>query len=270
MPELPEVEISRQGIQPFCLNKKIVDIVVRDGRLRWPVDKTIGKIFAGQKITQLTRRGKYILLHSAPASLMIHLGMSGSLKIVNAKTQINKHDHLDIMLSNKKIIRYNDPRRFGSVICNQQGYSHPLLVNLGVEPLSEDFNADYLYAACRTKTIAIKALIMQSKIVVGVGNIYAQESLFLAGIHPAKASNKISKKPIEVLVEKIKQVLAKAIEAGGSSLKDFTAADGKPGYFQHAHQVYGRRDQPCYQCNQPLRQMVIAQRSSVYCGKCQK
>jgi len=257
MPELPEVETSCRGIAPYCLEQRIVSVDVRQPKLRWPVETGLTKKLKGLNVNQVERRGKYILLQTNKGSLMIHLGMSGSLRIVEKNSCPEKHDHVDIVFENKKIIRYNDPRRFGSVIYNQQGLEHPLLVKLGVEPLTNDFNVDYLYAICKQRKVAIKVLIMNSHIVVGVGNIYAQEALFNSGIHPNKASNKII-------------ILKQAIKAGGSSLKDFTSAEGKPGYFQQAHQVYGRAGQSCYSCKATLKQTVIGQRTTVYCGSCQR
>ncbi|MET1256322.1 bifunctional DNA-formamidopyrimidine glycosylase/DNA-(apurinic or apyrimidinic site) lyase [Aliikangiella maris] len=274
MPELPEVETSCRGIAPHCIAQKITDIVIREKRLRWPVDPELPALFKNKLISSVSRRGKYLLINCELSgkhqSLMIHLGMSGSLRVITENSPINKHDHLDIVLSNGKLIRYNDPRRFGSVQLNLLGDTHPLLVKLGVEPLHESFNTDYLLSICKKRQVAIKALIMNSHVVVGVGNIYAQEALFRAAIHPSRQANRISVKRLEILVETIKQVLSEAIEAGGSSLKDFTSVEGKPGYFQHTHQVYGRGGEPCINCGLPLKQTTIAQRTTVYCGNCQK
>ncbi len=270
MPELPEVETSCSGIRPFCVDYTITNIIVRQPKLRWPVDPLVSSKLSGMVINKVERRGKYILLGISDFLLMIHLGMSGSLRVLDKTTEPGKHDHIDICLSNSKIIRYNDPRRFGCVILNQQGFQHPLLAKLGVEPLTEDFNWDYLYSLCRTRKIAIKALIMNSHIVVGVGNIYAQEALFRAGIKPQKMANKLSKINAKRLVEEIKLVLVEAIAAGGSSLKDFTSAEGKPGYFQQTLKVYGRGKALCMCCNTQLKQMLIGQRATVYCPKCQK
>jgi len=270
LPELPEVETSCRGIEPFCAGVEIAQIVVRQPKLRWPVAPNLPAQLAGQVVQSVGRRGKYLLLQVESGALMIHLGMSGSLRVVDDTVLVGKHDHVDIILRNGKIIRYNDPRRFGSVTFNQQGANHPLLKKLGVEPLEEEFNGDYLINCCRSRKVAIKSLIMNSQLVVGVGNIYAQESLFRSGIHPVRAANKIAKKRIETLVVHIKQVLKEAIKAGGSSLKDFTASDGKPGYFQHTFQVYGRSGEPCILCGKPLKQAQIGQRTTVYCGSCQR
>ena len=246
MPELPEVETTCRGITPFAKGQRIDKIIVRQEKLRWPVDKDINKKLSGLKINNISRRAKYLLLETNKGSLMIHLGMSGSLKIVE-QSPPEKHDHVDICLSNGKIIRFNDPRRFGSVLFNQQGEQHSLLSKLGVEPLTNEFNTSYLHKKAKGKKIAIKAFIMNNHIVVGVGNIYAQESLFSSGIHPKRAAGDISLKRMALLVVTIKNVLSDAIEAGGSSLKDFTGADGKPGYFQQTLNVYGRHQEPCFQ-----------------------
>ncbi len=270
MPELPEVETSCRGIEPHCLNSKIKKIIVRQPKLRWPVDSDISKKTRARVILAVERRGKYLMLQLKNACVMIHLGMSGSLRVVPESFAVGKHDHLDIVLFNGKVIRFNDPRRFGSVIYNTEGLAHPLLVRLGPEPLSDAFNADYLYAITKKRATSIKALIMNSHVVVGVGNIYAQEALFSAGIRPQKVSNRVSRAKIILLVDEIKQVLNQAILAGGSSLKDFTTADGKPGYFQQSLKVYGRGGQPCIQCDNQLKQKVITQRTTVYCEHCQK
>lgn len=270
MPELPEVETSCRGIEPYCVNSRVVKVVVRQPKLRWPIDPQISKKLRDKTIKTVTRRGKYLLLQLDDFALMIHLGMSGSLRVIDNHAEVGKHDHVDIVLSNGKTIRYNDPRRFGSVIINKQGEEHPLLAKLGVEPLSNEFDGDYLLDVCKKRKTAIKPLIMNSNIVVGVGNIYAQEALFQCGIDPRREANRISRARIFQLVESIKLILQEAIKAGGSSLKDFTAADGKPGYFQHTHQVYGRTNEPCTKCQKKLRQVILAQRSTVYCGYCQK
>lgn len=270
MPELPEVETSGRGIAPHCTDQQISQLIIREKKLRWPIESGLARKVNGQTIHKVSRRGKYLLLEIDSGALMIHLGMSGSLRVVDDIRPVEKHDHVDICLANQKIIRYNDPRRFGSFILNKQGLAHPLLEKLGVEPLTDDFDTDYLYTICRTRKVAIKPLIMNSHVVVGVGNIYAQESLFRSGILPTRPANKVSKARIGNLVEEIKLVLAEAIEAGGSSLKDFTAADGKPGYFQHNFLVYGREGEPCPKCGKSLKQKQLGQRTTVYCGSCQR
>lgn len=269
MPELPEVETTRRGIEPHSKTQVIEKIIVRQAKLRWPVDSEISRILSGQKIIHVSRRAKYLLLETNIGDLMIHLGMSGSLKIVTNQP-VTKHDHIDICLSNGKRIRFNDPRRFGSVLFNPKGNSHPLLKKLGVEPLSDDFLDDYLYKKAIERKVPIKSFIMNNQIVVGVGNIYAQESLFLSGIHPNRSASNISKVRMGKLVTVIKKVLADAIIAGGSSLKDFTGADGKPGYFQQTLTVYGRQGENCVNCKATLKHRVIGQRSTVYCSICQR
>ena len=269
MPELPEVETSCAGIRPHCLNQKISHLIVRQPKLRWPVDPLLPALVKNHTIKSVSRRGKYILLEVADGEIMIHLGMSGSLRVLLKDVAVTKHDHIDIVLGNGKIIRYNDPRRFGSFIYNLEGARHKLLSKLGPEPLSDDFNTDYLYRIARSRKVAVKTLIMNSHVVVGVGNIYAQEALFRAGIKPQRAANKVTKVNVERLTDSIKHILQEAIKAGGSSLKDFTAADGKPGYFQHAHQVYARNGEACNQCGTALKQLLIGQRTSVHCTQCQ-
>mgnify|MGYP005813548469 CR=1 FL=1 len=270
MPELPEVETSCRGIEPHCIKQNITKIDVRQPKLRWLVDAELSPKLSGEEISQVKRRGKYILLQTSQGDLMIHLGMSGSLRVVDKKVEVTKHDHIDICLSNGKIIRYNDPRRFGCFVLNMEGEQHKLLNKLGVEPLTDDFSLDYFYPICKGRKTAIKSLIMNGQVVVGVGNIYAQEALFRAKINPHRAANSISQKRIVDLIEAIKLILQRAIEAGGSSLKDFTSADGKPGYFQQTLQVYGRAGKQCAVCKAALEQAVIGQRNTVYCSQCQK
>lgn len=269
MPELPEVETTLQGILPYTLGQTIEQIVVRQFKLRWPIEPDINDRFAGVRVNSISRRAKYLLLETEAGDLMIHLGMSGSLRIIT-DIPATKHDHVDIVLRNGKTIRFNDPRRFGSVLVNQQKLAHPLLEKLGPEPLSEDFDGDYLYQTAKSRKVPIKSFIMNNYVVVGVGNIYAQESLFLAGIHPKREACKVSKKRMLSLVETIKQVLSRAIKAGGSSLKDFTGADGKPGYFQQTLNVYGRFGEHCLKCESELKQATIGQRTTVYCASCQR
>jgi formamidopyrimidine-DNA glycosylase len=269
MPELPEVETTRRGIEPYAKGQRIEKVIVREKRLRWPVDENLSAQLSGRQITSVERRAKYLLLATDIGEVMIHLGMSGSLRIIEQEKP-KKHDHLDLVLCNGKTIRFNDPRRFGSVLLAPAGQQHKLLASLGVEPLLDEFNIDYLWPLAKQRKLPIKAFIMNNQVVVGVGNIYAQEALFLTGIHPGRAANRISKKRLESLIEAIKQVLAKAIEAGGSSLKDFTGADGKPGYFQQTLNVYGRQGEACVVCSNPLKQLTIGQRNTAFCSHCQR
>lgn len=273
MPELPEVETTKRGIAPFAEGARIEKVTIRQSKLRWPIPKEIPTLAKGKIIQGIDRRGKYLLVQLEKHQLMIHLGMSGSLRVITSDTSerdLGKHDHFDIVLDNGRIIRFNDPRRFGSLLIKSTSDEHPLLSKLGVEPLSKEFSGDYLWSCARGRQVAIKSFIMNSHIVVGVGNIYAQESLFLAGIHPKKPASKISKVKMQRLVTLIQHVLCEAIKAGGSSLKDFTGADGKPGYFQQTLNVYGRMGEPCVNCDKKLTQAQIGQRTTVYCTHCQK
>lgn len=275
MPELPEVETTRRGILPYVTHKTISRVVVRNGKLRWPVDQKLNEYVSGQPILSLTRRGKYLIFETPRGSIIWHLGMSGSISVIvnhhNQLSQVQTHDHIDLVLDDNTILRYNDPRRFGSVIwTNTNPLEHKLIAHLGPEPLDEVFNGAYLFKQSRNKTKAIKSWLMDSKIVVGVGNIYANESLFLAGIHPLKATGKLPKVKAELLATIIKEVLAKAIEQGGTTLKDFVGADGKPGYFKQQLNVYGRGGLACVTCNKPLTEKKLGGRATVYCTHCQK
>jgi formamidopyrimidine-DNA glycosylase len=270
VPELPEVETTRRGILPYCERQHIDSVIVRERRLRWPVSRTIGKQLAGWLIKRIDRRAKYLLLETDNGTLIIHLGMSGSLRIYNPDDPAGKHDHFDIVLSNRHILRFNDPRRFGSLhFTRRAAETHPLLRDLGPEPFSAEFTGQYLHALSRHRKTAIKNLIMNSKIVVGVGNIYASESLYMAGIHPARMASRISLQRYERLVLAIREVLQAAINSGGSTLNDFVQPDGQPGYFQHHFRVYGHAGQPCEHCARPISHMITGQRSTYYCKHCQ-
>jgi formamidopyrimidine-DNA glycosylase len=271
VPELPEVETTRRGIEPHVTGQRIRKVVVRERRLRWPVSQDLEQQLRGQTIESVSRRGKYLLLCTRAGSLIIHLGMSGSLRILPCATPPLKHDHLDIELDNQQCLRLRDPRRFGCVFwTTTDPLQHKLLKELGPEPLSEAFDADYLYAASRKRKVAIKQLIMNSHIVVGVGNIYANEALYLAGIRPGVAAGRLSKPRCRQLVDAIKTVLASAIQQGGTTLRDFTASDGNPGYFQLQLNVYGHGGEPCPRCGTPIKQLHQGQRATYYCPSCQK
>lgn len=271
MPELPEVETTRLGILPYIKGKQIRHITVRERRLRWPVPRTLNKTLTGQTINDVLRRGKYLLFKTDIGTLILHLGMSGSLRICTSKEPATKHDHFDICLNNNKCLRLNDPRRFGCVLWTTQATEkHKLLKSLGPEPFDDSFNADYLYQRSRKRKLAIKNFIMDAHVVVGVGNIYASESLFLAGINPKRAAGNISLARYERLVSTIKEVLTAALNAGGSTLKDFTAPNGKPGYFQHHFKVYGKTGLACENCNSAIHQITLGQRSTFYCPSCQR
>ena len=271
MPELPEVETTRRGIEPHIENNKVSKVILRRKTLRWPITPALSKDLPGETIKSVSRRGKYLLLATKKGCVLIHLGMSGSLRIVDTNRAAAKHDHVDIVFANSKVLRYTDPRRFGCILWDTESIeSHPLLISLGPEPLSEEFHTDYLFQKSRTRTVAVKTFIMDSKVVVGVGNIYANESLFLAGINPKRNAGKISKPRYEKLVECIQQVLQQAIDVGGTTLKDFTGSDGEPGYFAQSLHVYGRKGEPCYVCEGTLKEIRQGQRSTVYCSQCQK
>ena len=271
MPELPEVETTRRGIEPHIENNKVSKVILRRKTLRWPITPALSKDLPGETIKSVSRRGKYLLLATKKGCVLIHLGMSGSLRIVDTNRAAAKHDHVDIVFTNRKVLRYTDPRRFGCILWDTESIeSHPLLASLGPEPLSKEFHTNYLFQKSRTRHVAVKTFIMDSKVVVGVGNIYANESLFLAGINPKRNAGKISKPRYDKLVECIQQVLQQAIDVGGTTLKDFTGSDGEPGYFAQSLHVYGRKGEPCYVCEGTLQEIRQGQRSTVYCSQCQK
>jgi len=270
MPELPEVETTLRGIEPHLLNQRVARVIVRDRRLRWPVPAEVSRA-EGQKFVSLQRRGKYLLLKLQQGALLIHLGMSGSLRILPDPASPEKHDHFDIELHNGVCLRFNDPRRFGAFLwLDGEMQSHELLRELGPEPLSADFTADYLYRCSRDRQVAVKNFIMNGHIVVGVGNIYASEALFMAGIHPQRAAGRISRQRYESLVGAIRDVLERAIRRGGTTLRDFVNSDGAPGYFAQELLVYDRAGSDCFQCGATIAQKVIGQRSSYYCPVCQR
>jgi formamidopyrimidine-DNA glycosylase len=270
MPELPEVETTLRGIEPHLLNQQVSRIVVRDPRLRWPVPAAVSNA-EGQICVSLQRRGKYLLLKLQQGGLIIHLGMSGSLRVLTDPAEPEKHDHIDIEVENGTCIRFNDPRRFGAFLwVDGDMESHELLSHLGPEPLSDAFTADYLYRQSRDRKVAIKNFIMNGHVVVGVGNIYASESLFMAGIHPQRAAGRVSLQRYEGLVAAIRDVLERAIRRGGTTLRDFVNSEGSPGYFAQELLVYDRAGSECFQCGALIRQKVIGQRSSYYCPACQR
>lgn len=269
MPELPEVETSRRGIAPWMEGQKIRSVIVRDRRLRWPVPPGMEARLAGETIQALHRRGKYLLFETSSGTAMLHLGMSGSVRIIDADEPAAKHDHIDICLESGKAMRFRDPRRFGSFLWTENAHEHPLLKNLGPEPLGQAFDGDYLWQTARGRRVPIKQFIMNSTVVVGVGNIYASESLFAAGINPKRRAGFISRPRMQRLVDSIKSILERAIAAGGTTLRDFHGSDGEPGYFQVVLNVYGRAGEPCYNCKAPLTVVVLGQRSTFYCKTCQ-
>lgn len=269
MPELPEVETTRRGIEPWLTDQTITGWTVRNAMLRWPVD--IPQALQGQTIQAVRRRGKYLLLCCSPGTLIVHLGMSGSLRILDEDTVPLTHDHIDLALSNHKILRLNDPRRFGCVLYQggDDPYQHPLLASLGPEPLANEFSGAHLHRLSRKRKVAVKNFIMDAKVVVGVGNIYAAEALFLAGIRPATGAGRIPLVGYERIADAIRQVLSRAVTQGGTTLRDFVGSDGQPGYFRQQLNVYGRQGELCRVCAAPLKHQVLGQRSTVYCPKCQ-
>jgi formamidopyrimidine-DNA glycosylase len=270
MPELPEVETTRRGILPHAKGELVQDIVVRDRRLRWPIPEEISRILPGATIEDIQRRGKYLLFRTDAGTLIAHLGMSGSLRVVTAADEARAHDHVDLVLGSGKILRYNDPRRFGCMLWTlADPLEHDLLRHLGPEPLEADFDADYLYQLSRGRKAAVKTFVMDSRVVVGVGNIYANEALFASGIRPGRAAGRVSRPRYEKLVTAIREILAAAVEQGGTTLRDFVGGDGKPGYFRQQLKVYDRAGEPCQVCGQELRETRLGQRSTVYCSACQ-
>jgi formamidopyrimidine-DNA glycosylase len=270
VPELPEVETTRRGIHPHLVGRKITSVIVREPRLRWPVTPALSQYLTGQTISEVSRRAKYLFLKTSAGRVMIHLGMSGSLRVLPAETFVEKHDHIDLRLDNGQVLRYRDPRRFGSFFWLAHDESHTLINSLGPEPLSEHFDGDHLFNQSRKKSVAIKQFVMDGKIVVGVGNIYANESLFMSGIRPDRKAGSVSRKRYQDLAVRIKSVLSAAIEAGGTTLRDFVNEDGNPGYFKHELKVYGRGGEPCLSCSLTLTETRLGQRTTVFCRKCQR
>ncbi len=269
MPELPEVETSRRGIEPYVVGQRIDAIVIRERRLRWPVSKDVDQHLPGQTVTSVGRRAKYLLVNTTDGTAIIHLGMSGSIHVVKHDTPAGLHDHFDIVLGSGDSLRYRDPRRFGSLHWTDDVAQHWLIRKLGPEPLSDVFSGDYLWSKSRHRRVSIKPFIMNAAIVVGVGNIYASEALYLAGIHPRRAAGRIAAHRYDALVAAIKLVLQNAIKAGGTTLRDYYGGDGEPGYFQQQLEVYGRDGQSCGRCKEPVSVIVLGQRSTFYCKKCQ-
>ncbi|MEM9529610.1 MAG: bifunctional DNA-formamidopyrimidine glycosylase/DNA-(apurinic or apyrimidinic site) lyase [Pseudomonadota bacterium] len=271
MPELPEVETTRRGIQSHIAGQQVVGAVVREPRLRWPVPENLNELLAGQTVQAVERRAKYLLLRTATGSILLHLGMSGSLRVLKQDRPPQVHDHVDLKFQSGTVLRLNDPRRFGALLwAPGDPFEHPLLAHLGPEPLAAAFTGGHLHRRSRGRRGPVKNFIMDGRIVVGVGNIYASEALFRAGIHPLRAAGRVSKPRYERLRDTIREVLEAAIEAGGTTLRDFVDGDGQPGYFSQSLAVYGRAGEPCYRCGGKVRSRVIGQRSSFYCVACQR
>ena len=274
MPELPEVETTLRGVGPHIEGREIVSVVVRNPSLRWPVPDTV-RLAENRRIARCWRRAKYLLLETdrrdSPGGLMIHLGMSGSLRVCDPADAPLKHDHFDLLLDSGRCLRFNDPRRFGALLWwDAPAGDHPLLRALGPEPLDGGFSGRHLHRLARGRKSAVKNFIMDGRTVVGVGNIYASEALFMAGIHPARAAGRVAEVRYEALAAAIRDVLQRAIRHGGTTLRDFLNSDGQPGYFAQELLVYEREAQPCFRCETPIRRKVIGQRSSYYCPACQR
>jgi len=271
MPELPEVETTLQGIQPHIQHQIVQQVVIRHFGLRWPIPKNIIQQLQNQRLLKVERRAKYLLLQFKHGTAIIHLGMSGRLRILKQPISPQKHDHFDILFANKIILRFTDPRRFGAFLWTEaKPHLHPLLCHLGPEPLQKTFSYSYLWQVAQERKVPLKTLIMDPTVVVGIGNIYANEALFMAGLHPNLRANQLSLKQTQALVKAIKYVLRRAIQLGGTTLQDFLKSDGKPGYFANQLQVYGRAGLPCLQCHALLVSVRIGQRSTVFCPRCQK
>jgi len=275
MPELPEVETTRRGIEPHLAGRRIAAVTLRRNDLRWPIPPEVSERLPGQLIESVERRAKYLLIHTAAGSAMLHLGMSGMLRVLPPDAPIGKHDHVDIVLEGTaeqrgRVLRFTDPRRFGSLLWQPFGELHPLLAALGPEPLTDAFEGDTLWCGSRGRSAAVKLFLMDNANVVGVGNIYASEALFAAGIDPRRAAGKVSRERYASLAAEVKRILAWAIERGGTTLRDFLNPDGAPGYFFRELNVYGRTGEPCKVCGTPIRQAVLGQRSTFWCPRCQK
>jgi formamidopyrimidine-DNA glycosylase len=271
LPELPEVETTRRGLEPHVRRRRIVALEVYERRLRWPVAARLPAAVAGQRVTGIGRRAKYLLLGLESGTLLVHLGMSGNLRVVKAQEPRRTHDHFDVVLDSGKALRFNDPRRFGSLIFTRADPArHPLLVHLAPEPFDTAFDAQYLWRVTRRRRVAIKQLLMNSHLVVGVGNIYASEALFRARIAPGRRAATLSRVETTQLLRAVRAVLAQAIRAGGTTLRDYVGADGAPGYFRQRLYVYERAGKPCRRCGTAVRSRTQGQRSTYYCPSCQK
>jgi formamidopyrimidine-DNA glycosylase len=270
MPELPEVETTRCGIVPHLVGRRVEAVIVRQARLRWPIPKALREKLPGQRVEAVERRAKYLLVHTAAGSVLLHLGMSGSLRVLPGNTAPGKHDHVDWRLDSGRILRYTDPRRFGCQLWQPPDATHKLLAGLGPEPLGEEFDGEHLWRTSRGRAAPVKTFVMDQKIVVGVGNIYAAEALFAAGIHPNRAAGSVALSRYLRLADAIKGILQHAIARGGTTLRDFISPDGAPGYFEQELFVYGRAGQPCKVCGTSIRAVRLGQRSTFYCPHCQR
>lgn len=270
MPELPEVETTRRGLEPLIVGRSIESFEVREPRLRWPVPSDLDEKLGTRRIVRLGRRAKYLLIVTDGGTLIVHLGMSGSLRYLSVAQSPAAHDHVDIRLAGDGVVRFNDPRRFGSLHYSAEPLGHPLLRSLGPEPLGDRFDGEYLARSCAGRRVAIKQHLMNSRVVAGVGNIYANEALFRAGIHPARQAGRIARRRLDGLADSLRDVLNEAIAEGGTTLRDFVASDGRPGYFSMSLAVYDRADAPCKRCGLPVRVRRLGQRATYYCAGCQR
>lgn len=268
MPELPEVETTRRGIAPHLLGRRLAGVVIRNPHLRWRVSPDLAGHLTGAIAREVRRRGKYLLLGFEHGWLIVHLGMSGSLRVTEAAAPARTHDHIDLLLGDGRCLRFHDPRRFGAMIWTPDPYSHPLIKHLGPEPWQ--VTAEYLWRRARGRRQAVKAFLMDARTVVGVGNIYASEALFLAGIRPRKAAGRVSRAAYARLTGTVVKVIEEAIAAGGTTLRDFVSAEGEPGYFSQRLRVYDREGKPCRRCRTPIRRIVITGRAAYYCPRCQR
>ncbi len=270
MPELPEVETTRRGIAPHVTGRHVARVVLRRPDLRWPIPGAISNELPGQRIVSVQRRAKYLLLEAQTGSALLHLGMSGVLRVLPAGLAAASHDHVDLVLDSGRMLLFTDPRRFGCLLWQPAGSVHELLAGLGPEPLSETFDGDHLWRLSRGRKAPVKTFIMDQAVVVGVGNIYAAEALFRAGVHPLRAAGKIARERYANLAEAIKTILGHAITRGGTTLRDFLDPDGAPGYFAQELFVYGREGEPCRRCGSGIRALRLGNRASCYCPRCQR
>lgn len=275
MPELPEVETTRRGIAPHLVGRRVAAVTLRRADLRWPIPREISELLPGQRIDAVERRAKYLLLHTQVGSALLHLGMSGMLRVLPPDAPVGKHDHVDIVLEpapnqGARVLRFTDPRRFGCLLWQPPGTVHELLANLGPEPLTDAFDGDLLWHASRGRRAAVKLFLMDNAVVVGVGNIYASEALFAAGIDPRREAGSVSRARYARLAAEVKRILGWAIERGGTTLRDFLNPDGAPGYFFRELNVYGREGEACRMCGTAIRQIVLGQRSTFWCPRCQR
>lgn len=270
MPELPEVETTRRGIAPHIEGRRVTGVVLRRPDLRWPIPAEVSTLLPGQVVQSVDRRAKYLLLQTGAGTALLHLGMSGMLRVLPADTPIAKHDHVDIAFDTGKVLRFTDPRRFGALLWQNPGETHELLEGIGPEPLTDEFDGERLFQLSRGRSAAVKTFLMDNAVVVGVGNIYASEALFAAGIDPRRAAGKISYERYERLAAEVKRILAHAITRGGTTLRDFLAPDGAPGYFFQELFAYGRAGEACKVCGTPIRVVTLGQRASFWCPRCQR